>query len=252
MATAEGRARAQYDAKPLLQALPAGALRMQIVRELARVTQVEPEELTVFAGLQATQAPGRNPRGGERGGWRGDEGGDFRGGRGGSWGDSRRPAPPRIKRAPPAPLEARVLQLLLGFPPLAQILSDEERFFLEGLEALDPVAMRELLAACAGASAEAGSAGVAEVLAHGPAADYFEDALRQLMLAPAPIIAVEEAERELKAAIAGLRLRAAQRERERLAAAGLADPAAAARFRELLRDEARLRALAEAVRVHTG
>ena len=45
---AEGRARCLHDAKPLLQAMPQGGLRLQIERELARSLQLTPEEM---AGL---------------------------------------------------------------------------------------------------------------------------------------------------------------------------------------------------------
>ncbi|OVZ60188.1 DNA primase [Pigmentiphaga sp. NML030171] len=52
MDEAEGRARCVHDAKPLLQAMPAGALRMQVQRELAQLTRLTTEELAQLVPLQ--------------------------------------------------------------------------------------------------------------------------------------------------------------------------------------------------------
>ncbi|MFT2622277.1 hypothetical protein ACMWQU_28385, partial [Escherichia coli] len=49
--TPEGRAHAQFAAKPLLQALPASGLRLQIVRSVAQATQTTPAELEVLFEL---------------------------------------------------------------------------------------------------------------------------------------------------------------------------------------------------------
>jgi len=216
LATAEGRARAQFDARPLLRALPTGALRSQIVRELARLTQSSPEELTEFAELPRAE-PGRSPR---------------------------RPAPPRGKRSAPTSLEGRVFQLLLSFPELVHRLDTHEQALLASLE---PGPAREMLEACTGAAAQGGFAGVSEVLARGPEADFFSDLIRQVMQGPASIVEVEEAEGELHAALAGLHLRAIKSELEQLAGVGLSDPAHAARYRQLMLEQTRLRGIASAM-----
>ncbi|GAA4340088.1 DNA primase [Pigmentiphaga soli] len=52
MDEAEGRARCVHDARPLLQAMPAGALRLQVQRELAQLTRLTPEELGQLIPLQ--------------------------------------------------------------------------------------------------------------------------------------------------------------------------------------------------------
>lgn len=52
MDEAEGRARCVHDARPLLQAMPVGALRMQVQRELAQMTRLTPEELAQLIVLQ--------------------------------------------------------------------------------------------------------------------------------------------------------------------------------------------------------
>ncbi len=214
--SAEGRAKAQFDAKPLLRALPAGALRGQIVRELARLTQSTPEELAEFAELPRNEAART----------------------------MRRPPPPGGKRSAPTSLEGRVLQLLLGFPQLVQRLDPAQRELLAALDTLDLAAVDELLTVCEQAGQQGNSAGVSEVLARGPYSDYFSDLIRQVIQAPTSIVELEEAEGEMHAALTGLHLRSIQLQLERLAAAGLSDPAQAERYRTLMREQTRLRAVA--------
>src|SRR5690606_29081000 len=48
----EGRAKCIHDAQPLMQAMPAGALRMQVVRELADMVRLTPDELNPLLSLQ--------------------------------------------------------------------------------------------------------------------------------------------------------------------------------------------------------
>jgi DNA primase len=52
LAQPEGRARCIHDAQPLMQAMPAGALRMQVVRELAEMVRLTPDELNPLLALQ--------------------------------------------------------------------------------------------------------------------------------------------------------------------------------------------------------
>lgn len=49
--TLEGRAKAQYVAKPLLQAIPPSALRLQVVHKLSELTQTSRDELASFLEL---------------------------------------------------------------------------------------------------------------------------------------------------------------------------------------------------------
>ena len=67
LATAEGRARCVHEAKPLLKQMQAGALRLQLVRELAEKTRLSPEEVIQLCELAAAPArrrrqPIRGPR----------------------------------------------------------------------------------------------------------------------------------------------------------------------------------------------
>jgi DNA primase len=59
LATAEGRARCVHEAKPLLRQLPAGVLRLQLVRELAEKCRLGADEFAQLAELSS--APARSP-----------------------------------------------------------------------------------------------------------------------------------------------------------------------------------------------
>lgn len=52
LAQPEGRARCIHDAQPLMQAMPQGALRMQVVRELAEMVRLTADELNPLLALQ--------------------------------------------------------------------------------------------------------------------------------------------------------------------------------------------------------
>ncbi len=72
LATAEGRARLAANAKPLWALLPEGALRRQLLGELADLVQIDPHELEqLWTGRRPGAAPSRRPRAGRSGapGW---------------------------------------------------------------------------------------------------------------------------------------------------------------------------------------
>jgi DNA primase len=85
----EGRARAQFDAKPLLQAMAPSALRLQIVRALAQLTQSTPSEIEALFELAKPVAV------------------------------TRQAAPPRSGRRAPTGLELQIVHILVGHPALA-------------------------------------------------------------------------------------------------------------------------------------
>jgi DNA primase len=111
LATAEGRARCVHEAKPLLKQMQAGALRLQLVRELAEKTRLSAEEVTQLCELAA--APVRS--------------------RGASAG---------YPRTPPTSLARQLLRVLVSNPGLADRLSAEQRVFLDAPELSS---VRELL-----------------------------------------------------------------------------------------------------------
>lgn len=83
----EGRARTQFDAKPLLQAMAPSALRLQIVRGLAALTQTTPAEIEALFELAKPVATVRR-------------------------------APPKAGRPVPVGLELQIIRILVAHPPL--------------------------------------------------------------------------------------------------------------------------------------
>jgi DNA primase len=103
LATAEGRARCVHEAKPLLRQMQAGALRLQLVRELAEKTRLSSEEVTHLCELAAVPV---RPRGAAAG----------------------------YPRTAPTSLARRLLRVLVSNPGLADRLSAEQRAFLDAPE----------------------------------------------------------------------------------------------------------------------
>jgi len=91
--TPEGRAKAQFDAKPLLQAMTPSSLRLQIVRGLANMTQSTPAEIESLFELSKPVATARR-------------------------------APPRQGRPEPVGLELKMLRILVAHPHLALLLDE--------------------------------------------------------------------------------------------------------------------------------
>jgi DNA primase len=86
--TPEGRARVQFDAKPLLQSMTPTALRLQIVRGLANLTESTPAEIEALFELSKPVAVARK-------------------------------APPRQGRPEPVGLELQMSRILVAHPALA-------------------------------------------------------------------------------------------------------------------------------------
>jgi len=86
--TPEGRAKSQFDAKPLLQSMTPSSLRLQIVRGLASMTQSTPAEIESLSELSKPVATARR-------------------------------APPRQGRPEPVGLERKMLRILVAHPHLA-------------------------------------------------------------------------------------------------------------------------------------
>jgi len=103
LATAEGRARCVHEAKPLLRQVPAGVIRLQLVRELAEKTRLTVDELMQACELAS---PSAQPQG----------------------------VPARIARTPPPPLARQLLRLLVSNPVFLEHLSPERRAMLDAPE----------------------------------------------------------------------------------------------------------------------
>jgi DNA primase len=103
LGTAEGRARCVHEAKPLLKQMQAGALRLQLLRELAEKTRLSVEEVTQLCDLAS--APAR-----------------LRG------------ATVAYPRTAPTPLARQLLRVLVANPRLADSLSATQRALLDAAE----------------------------------------------------------------------------------------------------------------------
>ncbi|RXZ36675.1 DNA primase [Oxalobacteraceae bacterium CAVE-383] len=211
--TPEGRARAQFDAKPLLQAMPSSSLRLQIVRSLANMTQSTVEEIEGLFELASPVA-------------------------------RHRPAPPRGKRTPPVGLGRQILRLLVAHPSLA---ADLDQNAMDAFAECAPdhaEMLGQLVAAGRVMGENANFAALAEHLRE--AGPDFEPMI-------AEIAAESESEADtarlaLSDAIRKMRMQALTEELNRLIGGGLTDDAAKMRYRDLTLQQEQLRrqALAEA------
>jgi DNA primase len=280
MDEAEGRARCVHDARPLLQAMPAGALRMQIQRELAQLTRLTPEELGQLIALQdvpsgplvqsfsgtrgTSDIVARSESNGTQGAadatphWepdysdavpdeylnehssfsparrqgsgQGQWSGGFQGkrfNRDGRFDKDGRPRGFSGPRPGVTPLAARLLQLLLTHPELVQHVNDDVERLLAATPGLDTVRellvlVRETGASHAGALLQAAEGtALAQPLVMASTATIYEEPL------PDPA-------GEFKDAVRLVELQAARVEQAALAAGGLKDAAAKARYLTLV------------------
>jgi DNA primase len=107
LTSAEGRAGLVHQAKPLLKQMPGNALRVQLLREVAALARMAPEEVEKLCELPAMVA---------------------------------RRAAPRVQRAAPTPLVTRLARLFLSHPGLVASLTREQRALLASEAHLAPVA----------------------------------------------------------------------------------------------------------------
>lgn len=210
LATSEGRARAQFDAKPLLQAMPPSALRLQLVRSLAQMTQTTPAEIEAL--FELAQPIART-----------------------------RVAPPRAKRTAPMGLERQIMRILVAHPALASEL-DHVAIAAVGQAAPDHAdLLRQLIDACRALGEQASFATLAEQLRSlGPDFDPLI----------AEIAADSESDRdaarlELAGAVRQTRMKLLKAELDRLAATGLGTEEARQRYRDLMLQQEQLRRQAE-------
>lgn len=211
LATAEGRAKAQFDAKPLLQQMPPSGLRLQMVRSLAQMTQTTPAEIEALFELAQPVARARV-------------------------------APPKSKRSAPVGLERQIMRILVAHPVLAammnaSVLADAAQLAPDGAEMLT-----QLAAIAYGMGEQANFAALAENLrATGP--DY--DALIA-EIAEQTETELDVVRLELTGAIRQIRIQVLKAEMEKLAASGLREEADRIRYREVMQLQDQLRKQAEA------
>ncbi|HJV79284.1 DNA primase [Noviherbaspirillum sp.] len=204
--TSEGRARAQFDAKPLLQAMPPSALRLQIVRRLAQVTQTTPAEIEALFELAQPVARTKI-------------------------------APPRTKRTPPMGLERQMIRLLVAHPSLASGIDPSAMDATAQLAPDNAEMLRQLVDACLALGPQANFAALAEQLR---AINNDFDPLIAEIAAESESDA-EAARLELVGAVRQTKMQVITAEMGRLAASGLATEEARTRYRELMQQQEQLR-----------
>ena len=207
----EGRARVQFDAKPLLQAMPPTALRLQIVRGLATMTQSTPGEIEQLFELAKPVA-------------------------------ANKVAPPKSRREQPVGLELKLIRVVLTHPTLALQLDDEAllAFSHFGQEAAERLVWLMVQAQSLG---EQGSFAAFCQLVKETGSDY-DKLISEIAAAPEPDI---EGERLwLLATVRHLKMDALKQELDQLFTAGLSSEEIGVRYREITAKQDQLRKEAEA------
>jgi DNA primase len=217
LGTPEGRARAQFDAKPLLQALPPSSLRLQIVRSLAQITESTPAEIEAL--FELAQPISRV-----------------------------RAAPPRTKRAAPQGLERQIMRLLVAHPVLAAEM-DQAALDIAAHFAPERAEMLvQLVTMSREMGAQANFAILAELLRS--SGSDFEPLIAEIAAEPESDVAL--ARLELAGAIRQTKMQALRDELDQLVATGLVGEQAQARFRELTLQQDQLRRQAQAEMMQRG
>ena len=129
LASAEGRAHMAANAKPLWTALPEGALKMQLLTELAAQAQLDSEQLNVLWAPAAAETRT------DADGWRKGRGPDAgaqpkRSGTRNDHGSYRSQRPRTALRAQPASRADHAVRILLGHSELWETLTDEDHGLL--------------------------------------------------------------------------------------------------------------------------
>lgn len=212
LSMAEGRARAQFDAKPLIQTMPASALRLQLLRQLAQITDSTAQELeSLFELAKPTTKK------------------------------YLKSAPPAVRRKPPVELERKVLRIVIAHPEFAGDLDEQALQMLAHSSPDHGQMLRAVVQAALGVSGEAGFAALTEQL-RDMGADL--DKLVGEVVAE-PSVEPEIARRELAGAVRQTTIKILRAEQDQLAASGLADESARTRYREIAVILEQLRAAAE-------
>jgi DNA primase len=198
--TAEGRAAMLAEAKPLMATMTAGALRLQLLRELAEAARAPAAEVESLFGLKPWRRLPDTPRGADR--RRAVDAGD---------------------------LKLHILQTLLAFPNLA----GEFGAMLESEFANDDEPIDRQIGEVWRTAAEATgltSGALQELLAESDFVEQYRAAAARALMAEADS---DAARQELGGALAKLELRRVNRELEALVSQAQPGPAALARIREL-------------------
>jgi len=198
LSTPEGRAKTQFDAKPLLQAMTPSALRLQIVRMLASLTESTPAEIEGLFELSKPVSVAKK-------------------------------APPRQGRPEPVGLQAQIEEILVAHPALSLTLDDTalQAFDYFGQESADNL---RYLVGMAQALGEYGNfAALAEQLKEG--SDAYNNLIAKIASEPE---SDPEAERiVLASAVRQIKTDALKQELNQLFSSGLPPDQVSTRYREI-------------------
>jgi DNA primase len=209
LGTAEGRAALLAEARPLVASMPTGALRMQLLHELADVARSAPAEVETLFGIKPWRRLPEAPRR-----------------------DHRR------QSAEAADLKTHILQRLLAFPDLAGEFDGAiAAEFADGQSDIDRQVVEVWRAAAGNPGLTCGA--VQELLADSDFAERYRQAATLELVAEADI---DGARLELAGAFAKLELRRLNSELQTLAAQEPLDAESLAKIRELSERRARLMA----------
>jgi DNA primase len=195
LTTSEGRARAQFDAKPAIQAMEPSGLRLQIVKSLAQLTQTTPLEIETLFELK--QPASRT-----------------------------KAIPVKIKRSAPIGLEKQIMRLVLAHPPLSTLI---DAATLSAAEQLTPDGAQMLKCLVSAAEAFGQQAHFAALSQHLRSLNSeFDDLI--IEIATQKEIDIELHQEELLDAIRTIKIQHIKAEQTRLANAGLRNEADKLRF----------------------
>ncbi len=203
---AEGRARTQFEAKPLLQAMPPSALRLQLVHSLAQLTQTASAEIEALFTLARPAAQTKK-------------------------------AAPRSTRRPPVELERQILRLLIAHPVLAGELDKASIDAISLLAPDDGTLLRQLIQVSREAGAQASFAVVTEHLRM--VNTEFDHLIAEI--AADETTEIELARLELAGAIRQTKMKLIKAELEQLFQSGKPSAELAQRYHELTQQQERLR-----------
>ncbi|MGZ8320770.1 MAG: DNA primase [Telluria sp.] len=194
----EGRARVQFDAKPLLQSMAPSALRLQIVRGLANLTESNPGEIESLFELAKPVAAIRK-------------------------------APPRQGRPQPVGLELQILRHVVAHPPLALELDESAllAFNYFGQEAAERLV--HLVASAQALGPTGGFAALSQTLKD-QGADY-DDIIAEI--ASEPESDFDSVKLWLAGAVRQIKMDALKQELNQLFSSGLTSDQVGIRYREI-------------------
>jgi DNA primase len=210
LGTSEGRARIQFDAKPLLQAMPPSGLRLQLVRALAQLTQTTPAEIEALFELAQPVARSKKTA-------------------------------PRTKRTAPMGLERQMIRLLVAHPVLATELDESAVAAVAHFAADNAEMLAQLISACRVLGPQANFAALAEQLR--TAGSDFDPLIAEIAADSESDVAA--ARLELAGAVRQTKMQVLKVEMDQLAKTGLGTEEARARYRELSQQQEQLRRQAE-------